>query len=179
MNHILAVGIPLVFLGLFAASIWYVSFRLRTLFGLVRRWPLRLGVAAAVTGAATSALGTAKLASPLVGTLNVFGGFVLILYVYLLLALLGLHAIQLRWKPPPRWSGIAALAAAIAATAAGGLRASSFSVEEAEIRLPHLDREVTVMQISDVHLGHHRGRATGGSRLPERRRGHLRPSPVG
>lgn len=159
MNHILAVGIPLVFLGLFAASIWYVSFRLRTLFGFVRRWPLRLGVAAVVTGAATSALGTAKLASPLVGTLNVFGGFVLILYAYLLLALLGLHAIQLRWKPPPRWSGIAALVAAIAATAAGGLRAGSFSVEETEIRLPHLDHEVTLMQISDVHLGHHRGRA--------------------
>src|SRR5690606_30388068 len=35
----------------------------------------------------------------------------------------------------------------------------SFSVEETEIRLSHLDREVTMMQISDVHLGHHRGQA--------------------
>jgi hypothetical protein len=30
---------------LFLGSIWYVSFRLRVLFGLTRRWPLRIVIA--------------------------------------------------------------------------------------------------------------------------------------
>ncbi len=43
MSYALAVGIPLAVLGLLAASIWYVSFRLRTLFGIERRLSIRLG----------------------------------------------------------------------------------------------------------------------------------------
>lgn len=159
MKTALAVGIPVAVLALLAASIWYVAGRLRTLFGLERRWPLRLGVAAAVVGAAVAMLGTARLAHPLAGVVNLLGGYAFLFFLFLLLALLGLHAIQLRWTRPPAWSGVAAVSLAVAATGAGALRAGSFTVAETVIRLPRLAREVTVMQISDVHLGHHRGRA--------------------
>lgn len=159
MKAVLAVAIPLAVLALLLASMWYVAYRLRVLFGLEGRWPLRVGVAVVVIGGAVAVLGTAKLASPLVGLLNVLGGYVVIFYFFLLLALLGLHALQLKWSLPLMGSGVACLAVALAVTVSGALWANSFTVTETEIRLPGLERELTVMQISDVHLGHHRGRA--------------------
>ena len=159
MKTILAIVIPLAVLALLLASMWYVAYRLRVLFGLEGRWPLRVGVAVVVIGGAVAVLGTAKLASPLVGVLNVLGGYVFIFYFFLLLALLGLHALQLKWRLPLMGSGVACLAVALAVTVSGALWANSFTVTETEIRLPGLERELTVMHISDVHLGHHRGRA--------------------
>lgn len=159
MNQALAVGIPLVALGLLAGSWWYVGSRLQLLFGLASRRLILTAVGAGVVVAAVAVLGTARSAIPLVGVLNVLGGYVLVFYFFLLLALLVLHAVQIGWRVPPTWGGVAVLAVGLVATAAGGLRANSFTVDETEIRLPRLERDVTVMQLSDVHLGHHRGRA--------------------
>ena len=52
----------------------------------------------------------------------------------------------------------AALLLAAGATLVGGMRANTFSVVETEIALHGLDRDVVAMQLSDIHLGHHRGR---------------------
>ncbi len=158
MKTVLSVALPLVVLALFLASMGYVAYRLRVLFGLEGRWPLRIGVAVVVIGAAIGMLATAKLSSPLVGALNVLGGYVFIFYFFLLLALLGLHAVQLKWSLPLMGSGVACVVVALAVTVSGALWADSFTVTETEIRLRGLERELTVMQISDVHLGHHRGR---------------------
>lgn len=159
MTTALSIGIPLAFLGLITASIWYVAFRLSVLFGTKRRWLLRVGVAVTVVCAMAAAFGAAGSASATVGAINVLGGYVLIFYFFLLLALLGLHAVQLKWKPPLTWSGVAALLLAFAVTGAGALWANFFTVKETEIRIPGLGRELVMMQISDVHLGHHRGQA--------------------
>ncbi len=159
MKAVLAVAIPLIVLALLLASMWYMAYRLRTLFGVAGRWPLRIGVAVAVFGAAVAVLGSAESASALVGLLNVLGGYVFIFYFFLLLGLLVLHTVQLKWSPPLAWSGVAVVVLALAVSATGALWANSFRVEETEIHLPRLTDEFTVMHISDVHLGHHRGRA--------------------
>ncbi len=158
MKPLLAFAVPLVVFALLGASIWYVASRLCALFGLTQYWPMRIGVAAGVVGAGVATLGAARSSSAAVGVLNVLGGYAFMFYVFLLLALLGLHALQLGWSPPRAWSGVAALALALVVTTGGALRARSFAVEETEIRLPGLGSELVVMQISDVHLGHHRGR---------------------
>jgi hypothetical protein len=93
-----------------------------------------------------------------VGVFNVLGGYVFTFHLFALLSLLCLHAVQLKWTPHMAWSGTAVLILAVVVTAAGALWAGTFSVNETQIRLPGLERGVTVMQISDVHLGHHRGR---------------------
>lgn len=159
MKHLLVVGIPLVALGLLVSSWLYVGSRLHTMFGWTSRRPIQLGIAVGVVGAAVAVLGTAKSAGALVGAFNVLGGYVFVFYFFLLLALLGLHAIQLKWSMPLVWSGVAALALSLVSTGVGALWGNSFTVKETEVRLPLLEREVTVMQISDVHIGHHRGRA--------------------
>lgn len=159
MSTVISVVIALVVFGLLGASMWYVSYRLRTLLEIGQRWPLRIGIAVAVVGSAVFMLGAAKSAGAAIGALNVLGGYVFIFYFFLLLALLSLHALRLLWNPPPVWSFVAALFLALVSTGAGALWASTLTVRETEILLPRLEREVTVMQISDVHLGHHRGRA--------------------
>ncbi|QRN95909.1 metallophosphoesterase [Archangium violaceum] len=158
MARVLMVLFPLAALGVLAASFWYVAHRLRVLFGLTRPWPVRLGVASVFVGALVAVGSAAKSDSAAVGVLNVLGGYVLTSYLFLLLALLGLHALhRKRGLPAPR-SGVAAVAVALGVTGAGALWANRLSVEETEILLPGLATEVVVMHISDVHIGHHRGR---------------------
>jgi len=156
---VLAVVITLVVFGLLGASIWYVAYRLRILLGIDKRWLLRTGIAVAVVGAGGCMLGTAKSADAAIGLLNVLGGYAFIFYVFLFLTLLCFHVIQRKWSIPPVWSFAAVLVPALALTGAGAWWANVLTVKETEIRLPQLEREVPVMQISDVHLGHHRGRA--------------------
>jgi len=165
MKTVLSVALPLVVLALFLASMGYVAYRLRVLFGLEGRWPLRIGVAVVVIGAAIGMLATAKLSSPLVGALNVLGGYVFIFYFFLLLALLGLHAVQLKWSLPLMGSGVACVVVALAVTVSGALWADSFTVTETEIRLRGLERELTNIQNQYNTAVQNAGQATVGERL--------------
>lgn len=159
MRSVLAVGIPLAFFGLIGLSTWYVGARLHTLFETTSRWPIQIGVAVGVLSALVAVGATARSASAVVGVFNVLGGYVFTFHLFALLSLLCLHAVQLRWSPHMAWSSTAVLIFAVVVTGAGALWAGTFSVNETQIRLPGLERGIAVMQISDVHLGHHRGRA--------------------
>ena len=159
MKTVLAVVVPLFFLGLFVASIWYVAYRLRTLFGRIRRWPLRIGVGIGVFGSMAAMLSAAGSTSFAVGLLSTLGGYLFSFYVFLLLLLLVGHAVQLKLSVPHQWIAGSALAPALVITAAGALWANPFAVTKTEIGLDGLKQEVLVMHISDVHIGHQRGRA--------------------
>lgn len=159
MMMLLAAAIPLLFFGCLALSAWYVDSRLRVLFGLTSRWQTRVVAAIGIVGIVAAMGVTATSSSGVAGILYVFAGYVFTFYLYLLLALLCLHAIQLVWSPPKALSGAVVLIVAFAVTVFGTLWANSFSVKEIEIRLSGLKDEISVMHISDVHLGHHRGRA--------------------
>jgi len=104
-------------------------------------------------------LATARATSAWIGSLNVIGGYLFTIYFYLVLLLLVLHLVQLKWKQIEKWSSPAALLIALVLTVTGALQANSFAVVETEIKLAGLKKDVLVMHISDVHIGHHRGRA--------------------
>jgi len=159
MKNLLAVGLPLAMLGLLVLSMWYVGSRLGTLFGLTSRWQIQVGIVVVVIASMVAVFATAKSSIAVLGVLNVVGGYIVIFYLFLLLALLGLHLVQLVWNPPMLGSGIGVLALAFVVTAVGAVLGHSFVVKETVISLPRLGKEITVMQISDVHIGHHRGRA--------------------
>jgi predicted MPP superfamily phosphohydrolase len=158
MKTALAITFPLLVLGVFLASFWYVAYRLRSLLGLNRRWLLRIGVTVTVFAAMAAMLSAARSTSLTVGVLNVIGGYVFSFYVFLLLALLVLHALERMWKPFRKWSAWSALALALGSTTAGALWASPFGVTENAIVLDGLEKDVTIMHLSDVHIGHHRGK---------------------
>lgn len=158
MSALSTVVVPFLFFGSLAASAWYVDTRVRALLARPTRWPTSAATACLVVGAVASMGATATSANAAAGILYVLAGYVLTFFLYLLLALLCLHAIQ-RFRPLHKAkSAVAAIFLALAATGFGAWQADSFVVSETEIRLPGLKHAVQVMQISDVHLGHHRGR---------------------
>lgn len=159
MKNLLGLGVTIAFFGSCALSVWYVGIRLHTLYELKSRWPILIVIAIGVAGALIAMGAVAKSTSPFVGALNVLGGYLFTFHLFLLLTLLCLQVVQLKWSMPMSWAGTAALLVAFIATAAGALNANSFRVRESEVKLSGLQNEVTAMQISDVHLGHHRGRS--------------------
>lgn len=158
MKIALSVAIPVIVLGLLAASIWYVSFRLRVLFGLTRRWPLRTVIAFLFILSIFAMFSGARFTSALLGTLSIVAGYFFGFFVILILLLLALHAVQLKWNLPRKWTALLTLVVALLITVSGALRANHFHVNEIEIPLDGLKQDVVVMHIPDVHIGHHRGK---------------------
>jgi len=157
MNTVLRVGVALLFLLAFFGSAWYVAFRLRTALGLQRRWLLRVLVMAALVGWFMFMVPTTKSADVVAGLWYVLGGYLFAGYLFLTLAFILLHVIERAWHIPKARVGAAALLLAAGATLVGGMWANQFSVVETEIALPGLDSDIVAMQLSDIHLGHHRG----------------------
>src|SRR6266850_6016347 len=158
MNTVLRVGVLLLFALAVFGSAWYIAFRLRTTFGLQRRWLLRVLVVAALVGWFMVMVPATKSADAAAGLSYILGGYLFAGYVFLTLAFVLLHVIERAWHIAKVRAGAAALLLAAGATLVGGMWANTFSVVETEIALPGLDRDVVAMQLSDIHLGHHRGR---------------------
>jgi uncharacterized protein len=158
MNTVLLVGVLLLFLLASFGSAWYIAFRVRTTFGLQRRWRLRALVMAALVGSFMVMVLATKSASAVAGLSYVLGGYLFAGYVFLTLAFVLLHVVERVWHLPRAGAGAAALLLATGATLVGGMWATKFSVVETEIALPGLDRDVVAMHLSDIHVGHHRGR---------------------
>jgi hypothetical protein len=157
MNTVLQAGALLLFALAVFGSAWYVAFRLRTTLGPRRRWLLRVLVMAALVGSFMSLVPATK-SDVVAGLFYVLGGYLFAGYVFLTLAFLLLQFIERAWRMPKALVGVAALLLAAGATLVGGMWANRFSVVETEIALPGLDRDVVAMQLSDIHVGHHRGR---------------------
>ena len=158
MNTALRVGVLLLFALALLASGWYIAFRLRTTFGLQERWLLRALVVTALVGWFVVMVPATKSADALASLSYVLGGYLFAGYLFLTLAFLSLHVVERAWPAANAGVGTAALLLAAGATLAGGLWANRFSVVETEIALHGLAHDVVAMQLSDVHLGHHRGR---------------------
>src|SRR6185503_11381667 len=158
MNTVPLIGVLLLFALAVVGSAWYLAFRVRTTFGLRRRWLLRVLVMAALVGSFLLMVPATNSAAVVAGLSYVLGGYLFAGYVFLTLAFVLLHAIERVWPIPKARVGAAALLLAAGTTLVGGIGANTFSVVETEIALPGLDRDVVAMQVSDIHVGHHRGR---------------------
>jgi hypothetical protein len=114
MNTVLRVGVLLLFPIAFFGSAWYIAFRLRTTFGLQRRWLLRGLVMAALVGSFMLMGPATKSAGVVAGLSYVLGGYLFAGYVFLTLAFVVLHVIERAWHIPKAWVGAAALLLAAA-----------------------------------------------------------------
>ena len=116
MNTVLQVGVLLLFLLAFFGSAWYVAFRLRTTFGLQRRWLLRVLVMAVLVGAFMLMVPATKSADVVAGLAYVLGGYLFAGYIFLTLAFVLLQVIEKPWRIPKARVGAAALLLATGAT---------------------------------------------------------------
>src|SRR5262249_56742011 len=86
------------------------------------------------------------------------GGYVFALYVFLVLTLLAMQFLRLEKGVPRALCRTAALALPLGMTVVGAIQASDLTVTDAVVQLPKLAVPVKAMLVTDVHLGHHRGR---------------------
>ena len=94
MNAVLRVGALLLFALAVFGSAWYIAFRLRTTFGLRRRWLLRALVVAALVGWLMLLVPATKSADVVAGLSYILGGYLFAGYVFLTLAFVLLHVIE-------------------------------------------------------------------------------------
>jgi hypothetical protein len=158
LNTLLSILVPALLFSAVAASVWYIDARLRRLLGYTSGRGIRIGCAVLLLALLGATGATAASANASLGWVYVAGGYAFTFYLLLLLALLALHLLQLKWQLSGPRSAAMVFAAASAATLWGALQANSFVVQEQVVQISGLKRPVTVMHVSDVHLGHHRGR---------------------
>jgi len=154
---ILNIIILLVFLGAFIFALWYTARRLSIHLVFI---PFKVSFIA-VAGIAVTSL-VILLTSPMfsnsfLSVLNIISGYLLlfILFSFMLFGLL--HIVQFVCKPPLLWGGTAVLAMAFIITSVSAVLGSLLIVKEVDIKISMLEKEVTIMLISDTHIGHHRG----------------------
>ncbi|MGG0175848.1 metallophosphoesterase [Gottfriedia acidiceleris] len=121
-------------------------------------WTIQTIVAIGLIGSMIVIGVSVKSKNRFVSALNIIGGNILMYFAYLFILLIIFNIIQLIWSPPLVVSGITILTIALIVTAAGALIGSSFVVKESEVQIAGLQNELSVMHITDVHLGHHRGK---------------------
>ena len=155
---ILNIVLLIAMLGVFVFVVWYTAYRLHKHFRSIPFWLFQIFIAVAAIGSLAAAGFTMKFSNPFAGFINIIGGYVLLFLIYSFFSLVILQIIQLKWKLPLIWSGTAALGIAFIVTTAGAVIGSTFIIKETEIGISNLEKELTIMQISDVHLGHQRGR---------------------
>ena len=147
---------PIIMVGFFSFTIWYTAYRLHAHFKSIRFWKFQITTIAGVIGSLLVPAIALKFSNPFAGVLSILGGYIFLFFLYLVFPLAIVHILRLIWKPSLVWSGAAAIAIAFLAVFTGAIFASFYIVKETEIKIPRLEKELTVMQISDAHIGHHR-----------------------
>ena len=157
MNTVLLAGVALLFLLACFGSAWYIAFRLRTTFGLQQRRLLRVLVMAALVGSFMLMAPATKSADLVAGLSYFLAGYLFAGYVFLTLAFVS--CTSSRGVAHPESSRRCGGAVSGSRRDACRRHVGQFVLGlETEIALPGLDRDVVAMQLSDIHVGHHRGR---------------------
>ncbi len=154
----LSVVFLLVFLGVFAAANIYLSRRFSYFFSIEKTKYMYFTFAALsvfmVAGMVVSSVLTGTAGNVMYFLSSVLAGTLL----YLLLSVFLTDITHLIFKTiPPKTLGIVALSVTIAVSAFGVWNAFKLRVTEIEIPVKGLQKEIRIIHISDVHVGHLRG----------------------
>ena len=159
MIVLIGILLRLVGLAVIGTAVWYTPYRLSRLLGLKRAWPLCTVVAAVIFLTMIGMLSLSKSSGAVAGGLTTAAGLVFALFTYFFLVLAVLDLVRVMIRLPDLATAGLALGLALVITVFGAWRATPFAVTEVEIPIPGLEQAVTLMHISDLHIGPHRGRA--------------------
>jgi predicted MPP superfamily phosphohydrolase len=98
-------------------------------------------------------------AEPVLDTLATVAGLIFYVHILLTILLLVLDASRLVVHIPDQLGVWVAVGIAVLLTIIGGWQASTLNVETSEIPIVGLQEDVTIMHVSDAHIGMHRGRS--------------------
>jgi predicted MPP superfamily phosphohydrolase len=126
---------------------------------LERAWRLYVAIAVTVLLSFTGMAAFATFSKPVLDTLAIAAGLIFYVHVLLTILLLVLDACRLVVHIPNQLGAWIAVAVAVLLTIIGGWQASTLNVKTIEIPIVGLQEDVTIMHISDAHIGMHRGRS--------------------
>ncbi|MBR1576286.1 MAG: metallophosphoesterase [Bacteroidales bacterium] len=149
----------ILFFTIIGMAVWYVASRTAWLLGIR---PLGCyigyGLALVLSLSAMGMYAAPFTAGPVLHLLTVFFCYLCAVLLMLLLAFLTVDLVHLAVPFSKTVFGLSVLVLTAGVSAYGFIHAASPKLKEVTIGLPHLEREVTAVQLTDVHLGHFRGR---------------------
>ncbi len=126
---------------------------------LRRAWRLYVVVTVTVLLSFTGMAAFATFSKPVLDTLATAAGLIFYVHVLLTILLLVLDGFRLVVHIPEQRGAWVAVGVAVLLTIIGGWQASTLNVVTIEIPIVGLQEDVTIMHISDAHIGMHRGRS--------------------
>lgn len=160
MRQFIPIIFLVVFLGILAGANIYLSKRFAFYFDVRSTRYLYI----------TFGFLTVFMIAGIIGFTNSQGFFANMMYVaasiimgfllYLLLSVAVVDLISLFVKSVPRLLGIAAVSLAVFITTAGIINAQYRRISEVDIPIKGLDREISIVHLSDIHIGHFWGPKT-------------------
>ncbi len=155
-------GMPLMlllFLAVIVVAVWYVAARTAWITGIRTVWCcVGYGLALFCSFMAMFGYASKNTAGPVFHPLTVFFCYLCAVLVILLLVFLAVDLVHLAVPFGKPVFGLCVLVLTVGLSAYGFIHAASPRLKEVTIELPHLEKEVTAVQLTDVHLGHFRGR---------------------
>lgn len=144
---------------LMAFSVWYVPFRLKSLLGLKRGWPLAL-LSVAVLGGYMIILyrGIYTQDNATVAAIYNALGLLFVFFIYLFFLMVLTQPLALLGdRIAKRWVGVGGLAVSAFFVALGFFNAQSFAITHHDVQVKNLDQAVKIVHVPDIHLGTQRG----------------------
>lgn len=158
MQMLLAWAVPMLFFAAVVASGWYVGRRLQVHFSWARGRLLPIASTAVVLA---STIGMGVLATPashIAGAIYVGAGYLFGFFLFLLLFLLVAHPMAALLPKARALIGGVAVAGAFITAGYAAWNATVVRVVPIDLPMRGLATPVRIVQISDAHIGHHRGR---------------------
>lgn len=157
MKIFLGILLFIIFLGTISLSTWYVPYRINRLLGVKKRRLLHIAFAVMVVLSLISVMAFPPSTSSLLGFLYTLGGWLFMGHIYLTFSLLLLDVLRLFVPVPDRPGAATAIGIAVILVIYAAFMAIPFQVNKIDVPISGLSKDVTIMHISDAHIGHHRG----------------------
>ena len=154
MRQFIPILILVLFLAFLAWANFYLAKRFAFYFDIRNIRPLYIGFGtltlSMIVGIIFFTNAEGSLANLMYSAAAIIMGFLL----YLLLSVAATDLIRLVVKTSPKIFGIAAISLAVLVTGLGVLNAMYKRVRKVDITMKGLSREMTAVQLSDIHIGH-------------------------
>lgn len=149
----------IIFLTIIGVAVWYVASRTAWFTGIRPLWCyIGFGVAMVLCFTAMGTYAAKFTTGPAMHAAVVFFCYLCAVLLILLMTLLAVDIVHLVFPFGKKVFGFCVLFITAVVSVYGFIHAASPKLKEVTIELSHLEREVTAVQLSDVHLGHFRGR---------------------
>ncbi len=159
MQAFISILFSAITLGLLGASFWYVPFRLTRLLELSNARLITWVFIGAMAASLVCMIAFNHSSSSFLGLLSTTAGLIFGVHLFLLLLLLFFDLVRMLIPISGLATAWTALSFSLLLVIWGSLNANSFEVTRHELMLSGLQEDVRIMHISDVHIGHHRGRS--------------------